>query len=162
MIKIDINYLKNVVKYIHFNSEKANIANAKDYKWSGYKEFFKNGTWIDKEMVLGYYDNDEVKALKQFEEQHKCELNNYYTNYSEFEIIDKLTDDEVKEIIDEKKSEIMKVNLNVINEEFEEEIIKEVINIKGVSINQICRITGIDRRKLKKLKDKCDIINKIE
>ena len=150
----DINYLKNVVKYIHFNSEKANIAKAKDYQWSSYKEFLKKDTWIDKEIVLSYYDNNEENALKIFKEQHNTELNNYYMNYSEFEIIDKLTDEEVKRILDEKNREILKFNSNKIKEEIEDEVLKEVLQLKGVSVNQLSRITGINRKILNKIKNK--------
>ena len=149
----DINYLKNVVKYIHFNPEKANIEKAKDYQWSSYKEFFKNGTWIDKEIVLDYYDDNPEKALMKFEEQHKSELDNYYTNYSEFEIIDRLTDDQVKSIIDEKTKRYLKLNSEELKEKVEDEVIIEVLKINGVSINQMSRITGINRKILNKLKD---------
>lgn len=149
----DLEYLKNVVKYIHYNPEKANIARATDYQWSSYKEFFKNDTWIDKKMVLEYYDSDEEKALKIFEEQHKSELSNYYTNYPEYEIIEKLTDEEVKNIIDEKKTEFLKLNSTKLKEEIEDEVIKDILHLNGVSINQVSRVTGISRKLLKKLKE---------
>lgn len=66
----DEEYLRNVVKYIHFNPEKAYIDKATNYRWSSYKDFFKKETWLDKEMILEYYDNDKKKALKNFKVQH--------------------------------------------------------------------------------------------
>lgn len=149
----DVEYLKNVVKYIHYNPEKANIAKVKDYQWSGYKEFFKNDTWIDKEMILEFYDNDEEKAIKMFMEQHNTELDNYYVNYPEYEIIEKLSDEEVKNIINEKKMKLLKLNSDKLKEEIEDEVIKDILNLHGVSINQVYRITGISRKSLKKLKE---------
>lgn len=148
----DIEYLKNVVKYIHFNPEKAGIAKATDYLWSSYNEFFKEDTWIDKDIVLNFYDNDIEKALKIFEEQHSSELHNYYENYSEYEIIDRLTDEQVKFLIEEKNKKYSILNPNTLKEDIEDKVIKDILKIKGVNINQVCRITGMSRRMVEKLK----------
>ena len=43
---------------------------------------------------------------------------------------------------------------NIISSTNEKKILKEVLDVKGVSISQINRITGINRRLLSKIKNK--------
>ena len=147
-------YMKNVVKYIHYNPEKAGISKFMDYKWSGYKEFFKKSTLIDKNMILLYYNEDVNQALKEFKQEHFQDINRYYEDFAEFEMVNRLTDEQVKIIIDNRIERISGKKHDIFDKTVKESIIKEVLKIKGVSVNQISRVTGINRRLLAKMKDK--------
>jgi len=145
-------YLRNVVKYIHFNPEKAGICKASNYKWSSYKEFFKKDTWIDKDMILYYYSENLDDAIKIFEKEHCGELNQHYENYVEFEMVDKLTDDQVKCMIDDIEKSVLQRNHSIWDDSYKSIILKETLKVKGVSLNQISRVTGTNRKILNRLK----------
>ena len=145
-------YLRNVVKYIHFNPEKAGICRATEYKWSGYQDFFKKDAWIDKDIILPFYGNDIDEALNNLKIQHNDGLDRYYEDYVEYEMVNGLTDEQVKIIIDDRCSKYDKNDFRAWENIYKNIIIKEVLDLKGVSINQINRITGINRRELSKIK----------
>lgn len=150
-------YLKNVIKYIHYNPEKAGICRFDKYLWSGYNEILSEDSWLDKEVILMYYSDDDNEAKKLLKKEHLEGLKRYYEDYVEFEIVNKLSDEQVKQMIDNKirsafnESKDLK---NIISSTNEKRILKEVLDVKGVSISQINRITGINRRLLSKIKNK--------
>lgn len=150
-------YLCNVVRYVHYNPEKAGICKYYKYKWSGLKECFYKDSWLDKEIILSGYDENEKVALEKLKIQHNLELDKYedeYDNYyTEFELIHRLSDEQVKKIIDKKCLKYVNQSNEKINDILLHMVIKEVIDIKGVSINQLSRVTGISRRMLNKIRE---------
>ena len=146
-------YLKNVVKYIHYNPQKAGICKFNNYKWSGYQELLNQKTWLDKELIMLYYSDDIEEATKIFQNEHFNGLQRYYEDYVEYELVRNLSDEQVKRLIDDKMKEIQNKNDDLLGKEKNKNILKEVLNIKGVSISQVNRVTGINRRLLTKIKD---------
>ena len=145
-------YLRSVIKYIHYNPEKAGICLAQNYKWSSYKEFFKKETWIDKDIILPFYGEEQEEALKAFSEQHNFKLEKYYENFVEYELVNKLTDEQVKDMIDIVKEKFINKENSVWNKADRDAFLVEMMNVKGVSINQLSRVMGINRKVLIRLK----------
>ena len=83
-------------------------------------------------------------------DKYENEYDNYYT---EFELIYRLSDELVKKIIDKKSLKYINQSNEKINDILLHMVIKEVIDIKGVSINQLSRVTGISRRMLNKISE---------
>lgn len=146
-------YLKNVVKYIHYNPEKAGICPFNIYKWSGYQELLSEKTWLDKEFIMLYYSDDIKEATKIFQNEHSSGLRRYYEDFVEYELVNNLSDEQVKRLIDYKMKETQNDKNDLLGKEKNCNVLKEVLNIKGVSISQVNRVTGINRRLLTKIKD---------
>lgn len=148
-------YLKNVVKYIHYNPEKAGICRFDKFEWSGYWQLLSDKTWLDKDIILLYYNDDSDEARKILIKEHLEGLNRYYEEYVEYEMVSGLTDEQVISIIKDKINDfVSSENKFVLKEKnINNNILKEILNIKGVSINQVNRITGINRRLLTKIKE---------
>ena len=145
-------YLRNVVKYIHFNPEKAGICSVENYKWSSYKEFFKDETWIDKDIILPYYGAEIEDSLNNFKEQHSTKIENYYENFAEYELVNKLTDEQVKDMIDIAKDRLKKKDNSVWEKTCRDDFLKKMLDTKGVSLNQLSRVMGINRKVLNRIK----------
>lgn len=108
-------------------------------------------------LIIKGYDKNEEVALEKWKIQHNLELDKYeneYDNYyTEFELIYRLSDELVKKIIDKKSLKYINQSNEKINDILLHIVIKEVIDIKGVSINQLSRVTGISRRMLNKISE---------
>lgn len=141
-----------VCKYIHRNPENAKISKTEDYNWSSYREYIETPKLIDKEILLHYFDNN----VDEFVKYTKSNESNNISDYSEFEIIRKLTDDELKEIIMnnfkiDKDEDVIKIFKGK-----EEEIQKKLLilkEIKSTNKTQISRVTGVSQKILKKVFD---------
>ena len=138
-------YLIRLCRYIHLNPVKAKIAKLNTYKWSSYNEYVKVAKIIDTKMVLKILGETSQEVIEKFIEIHKLDKENI-NDYAEFEIINKLNDDEAKERIQKL------LNLNNVREirEYNNELrnkkIKELKVIKGISKTQLSRILGINRK----------------
>ena len=140
-------YFLDVCRYVHQNPEKAKICKTEDYKWSSYHEYFKKPNIIDKNILLYYFDNN-LNNFKIFTTKGKSD-DEY--DFMEYEIRDRIQDDELAEMI------VKKLSLNNISEftglpkeEFEKGI-EFLKNMKYTTCNQISRVTRINRYQLKKL-----------
>ena len=123
-------YFLDVCRYVHQNPEKAKICKTEDYKWSRY-----------------YFDNN-LNNFKIFTTKGKSD-DEY--DFMEYEIRDRIQDDELAEMI------VKKLSLNNISEftglpkeEFEKGI-EFLKNMKYTTCNQISRVTRINRYQLKKI-----------
>lgn len=154
-------YLKNVIRYIHLNPEKAGIEKYNKYRWSSYNKYLsEQDKMIDKEEILRLFSEkgDEIEIFQQFHsEKTEKEIEKELVKY---EIKSRLEDEELYNILLSiyTKDEIQ--NLCRLNKQNLEKYIEEIIEIKGVNDAQITRVTGINvnivryiRRKLKSKKD---------
>ena len=146
-------YFLDVCRYVHQNPEKAKICKTEDYKWSSYHEYVKKTKIIDKNILLYYFDNN-LKNFKIFTTKGRSD-DEY--DFMEYEIRDRIQDDELAEMI------VKKLSLNNISEftelpseEFEKGI-EFLKNMKYTSCNQISRVTRINRYQLKKIWKRGDI-----
>lgn len=138
----DDSYFLTVIRYIHQNPLKAGINdNIADYRWSSYSDYFWNKGITDTDFALQIFDDkNESKAAALFEEFNAVVNDDICLEYEEKYRID---DDEAREII-KRVSRIMNINeIQSLGYERRNEIIKELKEKEGLSIRQICRLTGI-------------------
>jgi len=148
-------YFLEVCKYVHRNPENAGIAKTEDYEWSSYKEYLGKGKLVDKRILMHYFDNDINKFI---EYTRKSNVIEELKELAEYEIMRKLTDKEVENII----SKIFE-----IKEVFEipyffknltktglEDAVKKLKEIKGSNKTQIARIIRINRSVIERIWDK--------
>lgn len=146
-------YLLNLVRYIHQNPLKAGSSKMEKYKWSSYSTYFNDekieekDKIVDTEEVLKMFSAKKEEAQKQFlkfnQKIFKFQEN---SELLEYEIKNKLTDEEVIYFI---KEELGIYNIQEIqnyNVEKRNEIIRKVKRFKGVSHPQIERVLGISIR----------------
>lgn len=146
-------YMLNLVRYIHQNPLKAGISKMEKYKWSSYCEYFygeeieEKNKIVDTEEILKIFLPENKEAQKQFfkfnQKNFKFQEN---TELLEYEIKNRLTDEEVIYFI---KEELGIYNIQEIqnyNVEKRNEIIRKIKSFKGVSHPQIERVLGISIR----------------
>lgn len=145
-------YILNLVRYIHQNPLKAQISKMEEYRWSSYLEYFNDAEIrekdriVDTEKVLELFlpKKEKIQAIKEFYQfNKKCLKFHESLELLEYEIKNKLTDEEVIYFIKEELGidniqEIQKYNI-----EYRNQIIRKIRKIKGVTRPQIARILGI-------------------
>ena len=145
-------YLINLCNYIHQNPLKAKISTMEKYTWSSYREYQSGISKItDITKIYSFFDNNYEKAKNKFIEFSEKEIEDKLKNkYIEYEIITKLDDTEVKEIIEN----MFRLNnireLNIYNSRIKNKMIKEMKKIKGTNIAQLARVTGINRKHIER------------
>ena len=139
-------YFLDLCRYVHQNPEKAEICNVQDYKWSSYHEYVGKEFLIDKKVLLYYFEYN-IEEFKKFTLKNKS-YNKY--DFIEYELRTKFEDTElIQYIIDGLKLD----NIGQISKMKEEELEKSIEflkNMKYTNLNQISRVTRINRWKLDK------------
>ena len=146
----DKQYFLDLCRYVHRNPEKASICSTKDYRWSSYHEYIGKEKIINKKVLMHYCDNRIEQFIKYTSENKKNSDDN---NYAEYEILDKVSDDELREMILRRleiKSidDIAKLNINL-----QREIINNIKEIGGTNITQLARVLKINRAVIKSIYD---------
>ena len=141
-------YLYLVIRYIHQNPVKAGICCMEDYKWSSYNCYIDEGSIIDKDLFLDMFDDDRKLAINKY-----IALMNEPNNDTCMELNErmKLTDEKVREMIKEFGELDSVSDIHSLDEKRRNEILRKSKEIKGVSVLQISRVTGIHRTKIIKL-----------
>ena len=142
-------YFLEVCRYIHRNPEKAGMAKTQNYKWSSYQEYLGEEKIINKKVLLHYFNNDISEFVKYKTNLTVEDIENLY-DYAEYEIRNRLLDEEVIQII-MKKFEIFEVKDVVIffknkNRKELEKALQVIKNIKGTNKSQVARILRINRK----------------
>ena len=141
-------YFLEVCRYVHRNPEKAGIEKTNNYKWSSYNEYILKERIIDKKVLM-YYLNNSIENFVKY--TNKVEDIQEIMNYADFELNNRLNDEELMKII------LKRLNFNnieeVINFFKNKENIKDVEklkDIKGINKSQLSRIIRIDRKNISK------------
>lgn len=154
-----VNYMLNLVRYIHQNPLKARIKKMEQYKWSSYFEYFQKedvkeeNRIVDIKEILDMFFIEKGQSEKEFLEFNKKILKfQESSELLEYEIKSKLTDEEVVYFIKEKLKidniqEIQKYNIENRNK-----MIRKTMQIKGITQKQIARILGINFRIVQRAK----------
>lgn len=142
-------YFLEVCRYIHRNPEKAGMAKTQNYKWSSYQEYLGKEKIINKKVLLHYFNNDISEFVKYTTNLTVEDIENLY-DYAEYEIRNRLLDEEVIQII-MKKFGIFDVKDVVIffknkNRKELEKALQVIKNIKGTNKSQVARILRINRK----------------
>ena len=141
---VDDAYLLSVLRYIHNNPIKGNIAKKlNDYKYSSYNCYFKNNEIIDRDVVLG------ILPIEEFEKFHKSQ--DFYNHIDiDSGVKTRITDEEAIRIILKKtrcKSVEEFLNLPV---DKRKRYIAEFKN-KGMSVRQLSRLTGLSKSLIQRI-----------
>ena len=139
-------YFLDVCRYVHQNPEKAGICKTQDYQWSSYHEYIGKEIIINKEILLHYFDNN-IEKFKDFTIDGKSSLK---CDFMEYELKEKFQDDELAEFI---IKEFKVHNINDISKLSNEELKKNIAflnDIEYTNLNQIARVTRINRWILEK------------
>lgn len=142
-------YLLEVVRYIHQNPSKAKIANINKYKWSSYQEYIYNQKIINSKLILSIFGSTKQEAINNFIFFHSYKEERL-NDVLEYEMLEKLTDDKLKEKI-EKLLKIDDVReIRTYNTEIRNEKLKQLKAIKGVTKVQLSRVLGINKKMLER------------
>lgn len=134
--------LLTVLRYILQNPVNAGLTKSiKDFKWSSYKEYLGQAIMTDVDIVLEILSNDKKTAVGQFEKY----MNEYNEERClEYEERHRLTDNEVRSYFS--IFGILSVSeLQQLDRNKRDDIIKKIKLIDGVTIRQLSRITGISK-----------------
>ena len=137
-------YLLTVIRYIHQNPVKASITSRpEEYEWSScaayYKEDRNTGTFPDSNLILSIVHNEKKKAIERLQK------------FTEKDNEDHCLDcDEIKRISESEAYEITKrimknkpvAALQNMDQDTRNKILSRLRN-DGLSLRQICRITGL-------------------
>lgn len=143
-------YLLNLMRYIHQNPIKAQISKIENYKWSSYREYVYNNGITDTELILEKFDKDFNVALDKFKgyNQKIVDLTNDQ-DVLEYEIVLKLTDEQLIHIIKHEIGEQNLQNIQYYNKKYRDTILRNILQIRGTSKAQIARVLGINRKLIK-------------
>lgn len=141
-------YFLTVLRYIHQNPLKAKITDdISKYPWSSYGEYIGKGTLVDTEYVLKMFADIPEAAVRRFDE--------FLREGNEDECLEI---EEIKIVSDQKLKEVVKKQfgieaIRIAHEEKENQvsILRELKKMRGVSIRQISRITGISNKRVWKI-----------
>lgn len=137
-------YLIHLVRYIHQNPLKAKIEKTEKYKWSSYNEFISKEKLTDTKLILSFFGTEKEKAIENFVKFHRLEEKE--ANYAEYEIINRLTDERAKQIVETVLGIDNIIKLKNYNSSIIKIELKKLKEIKGTTISQLSRITGINRK----------------
>lgn len=163
----DDSYMKNVIRYIHLNPEKAGIVRYEEYKWSSYQCFFQ-----DKSNLISIQDvenifSKEIEATKDFLHVftvfHKEKsIKSVDEEYLEYEIERRLEDQELYDILRNMLGEQKLVDMHLYQKEHREKALMDIFKIRGTNCAQISRVTGINRKLISNCREKYLRIKKKE
>lgn len=144
-------YTLNLVRYIHQNPVKAGICEIDKYRWSSFSEYFNNEKLksakniVDKEEVLDMFLKENETVEKEFLEFNKKALKFQDSiELLEYEMRNKLTDEEIIYFIKEKMKIDNIQEIQNYKKEYRDEIIRKIKEIQGASQKQIARVLGIN------------------
>jgi len=135
-------YFLTVLRYIHQNPVRAGIIrNVSDYKWSSYNEYVEKPKIIDINFTLQMLSGDRKKALELFKEYTNQQNDDKCLEYDEKM---RVSDSEVRTFL--LKYGISNITeLQRLEKNKRDDIIKTLKTLEGVTIRQLSRITGISK-----------------
>lgn len=144
-------YFMQLCRYIHQNPCKAGISKINSYGWSSYKEYIIKPKIIDTQPIMQFFGENAQEAKMNFIKFHDIIIENKYaSDLLEYEIREKLTDEETKRYIEnilgmENISDLKKLEIKQRNNK-----LKELKKIKGTSMIQIARIVGVSAKMIER------------
>lgn len=148
----DREYLKTACRYIHQNPQKAEIEKTENYKWSSYQEYIGKKSIINTNMLLLLFNKNEDEAKKEFIKFHSMQSNTEISDLIEYEMKEKMTDEEVIKYIYEivkidNVHEILEFSVGKRNQ-----IISKIKENKKITSAQISRVLGLNRKIIERIK----------
>lgn len=138
-------YFLIVMRYIHQNPLKANIASSvKEYKWSSYSDYLTKKR-VDYELALKLFKGYSHDPLEEFIRYNNI---NNQDDCLDCIIENKKSDDEIREIIKHAGGFNHVNEIQQADQEKKKQLIRK-IKRDGVSIRQLQRITGLSYKKIR-------------
>lgn len=148
----DRDYLMQVCRYIHRNPLKAGIQQTEKYKWSSFQEYIKKAKIINPKILLSCFSEEQNKAIEGFLAFHNINSNNEIYEELEFEMKDKLTDEQLNRYI----CELLKIDevhqITELNVEQRNKILIKIKERKEITSVQLARVLGINRKIVERAK----------
>ena len=130
------------------------ISNTKVYhiilRGNDRQDIFYDEKMISRELILSMFGQTKKEAIENFIIFHSYEEKNINEEV-EYEIIDKLTDEQVKRKIQKILSIEDVWEIRTYNKKVRDEKIYQLKNIKGTSKTQLSRILGINRKVIERV-----------
>lgn len=138
--------LLETVRYVHQEPVRLKLAKAmEEYAWSSYRLYQKAGSFIDSRLLLdslhfsgGYtrYMQEEVRGGRFLEEVP--------LKYGR-------SDEEARQLLQKELQKRGADSLKILEDEEKNEVLRRLRKGEEISIQQLCRITGISRGKIQRL-----------
>lgn len=131
-----------VLRYIHRNPVKAGLAkDVNEYPWSSFHEFSGLSTLIDSAFSLQLFSSDKNEALRLFTDyMQTANKDEFLEDKTEI----KMSDQEVLSYL-EKSGFPNKNRIQQMEKKERDALISQMKHLKGVSIRQLARVTGISK-----------------
>jgi len=134
VVESDVHFIV-VLRYIHQNPLMAGLCDSiGKYKWSSYNEYIQQCGFIDREFAMGLIGESNYES---FMNEHKDDKCLEYSNP-----VDRLTDEELTKILEE-NFKIKAIMIQSEPKERRNHMLATALKIKGVSIRQLARVTGV-------------------
>lgn len=144
----DEQYFLTVLRYIHQNPVKAGLVkNILEFKWSSFNEYIKKAVVADIEFALEMFSEDRKTAVERFS-QYMNEPNEDHC--MEYEEKSRIQDSEVRVYMNE-LGLLNIIDLQRMDKNRRDEILKAIKLMDGVTIRQLARITGISKSVIDRL-----------
>lgn len=135
-------YFLIVLRYIHQNPLKAGVAKAiSQYSWSSFREYIGNCGIVDIDFALDIFSDDRTKAIQLFNDYNNESNTDNCLDYKEKTIV---TDKGIIEYLNRIGIGCIS-QLQQLNKEQRDEVIRKMKKIEGITIRQIARMTGISK-----------------
>ncbi len=135
----DDSYLLTVIRYIHQNPFKANIAAVMgEYPWCSYAEYMGHSGITDISFVLEIFAPSLEQARNSFVEYMQANEENDFALKRKV----RLTDEEAKQIVQQVLGNVAVTKLQTMKIEQRNGYLRQLKENGSISIRQIARITG--------------------
>ena len=138
----DEKYLLTVFRYILNNPVKAGICkDASSYRWSSYYDYINKSGFIKCDLIHELLSSNDIDEFLNREQGDQP-----------LEIIDRISDDEAKMILDEV---LESEGYSMIHIHVKETRNRIIVNLKekGLSVRQISKLTGLNRGMIQRIKE---------
>lgn len=148
----DMEYLKTACRYIHQNPQRAGISRTENYKWSSYREYIDKNQIINSKMLLSIFSTDERQAKDEFIKFHSTESNKKISDLIEYEMKERITDDELSIYICELLNIPNVYKILEYNTEKRNKILAKIKENRKITSAQLSRVLGINRKIIERAK----------
>lgn len=137
----DDRYLLEVIRYIHQNPLQADmITTIQEYRWSSYPDYIcLHSNIVDINFILEMFSSNNETARDLFiEYMSRSSEQDFY-----LEGKCRLNDEEAKEIMKKTIGNLTTNQLQFMEKEKRDDLLRKLKNNRGLSVRQIARITGL-------------------
>lgn len=136
-------YLLAVLRYIHQIPLKVGkTKSVAKYKWSSYGEYIGQSGIDGTGAIAGIFANKREKSLDCFRKYMNTRVGDNCIDLHETR---RVKDEEVKELIQKTAGVKAAADLQQMQKEKRDEVIRKIKEIQGISTRQIARLTGISQ-----------------